>query len=442
MTQGISDSTASNSNKFFGWWIATACFFFSMVTLGVISLGFTALFEPIATQFGWSYAQVSLASSIQSLVSIILLPLIGIIVDRYGTKRLLFFGVILICLGYVLLSNVNSLGMLYFSFVVLSLGSTACGGLTLNITLTYWFKRRLSLALGINSCGSAIGGLLIPVITLLVDNYDLKIAILIIAAGILVVLLPMAFVLSKKPNKSNSEIEDSDNTAADVVAQQNRPRKTASPAAPVKLMQILKNKVLILIMLAYLSQMLIVNAVSVHIMPYLSSIGINRVNSSLIASLASLCGILGSLGLGWLGIKMAKKTTATIAFAFTVVSLLLIALSSTVGSWVLAIYVVCWGISFGGTTTLQAALLKEYFGKNHFATIVSLLMVVIQIGGLLGPLIAGAAYDKWSSYQGIWFIFAGLALLSALCIIALPSINKIETHEPMLGNVKAINGKN
>ena len=81
---------------FYGWWIVGAGSFITLCMRGTVILGFTAFFEPLAKEFGWSYAQISLAASLRGLEGGILAPLVGFLADRWGPRRLVFGGSILI----------------------------------------------------------------------------------------------------------------------------------------------------------------------------------------------------------------------------------------------------------------------------------------------------------------------------------------------------------
>jgi MFS family permease len=77
---------------FYGWWIILACFLIASYTGGVVYYGFTAFFEPIVEEFGWSYTQVSIAFSIRGLEMGMLAPIVGFLVDRLGPRKLTFAG--------------------------------------------------------------------------------------------------------------------------------------------------------------------------------------------------------------------------------------------------------------------------------------------------------------------------------------------------------------
>ena len=97
------------SKVFYGWYIVGACFLITVYTAGIVFFGFTAVFEPVAEEFGWSYVQISLAASLRGLEIGLLAPLMGLLVDRWGPRRLIFGGSILVCVGFLILSRVSSL---------------------------------------------------------------------------------------------------------------------------------------------------------------------------------------------------------------------------------------------------------------------------------------------------------------------------------------------
>ena len=108
-------------NIFYGWWIVGACFLISLYTGGAIVFGFTAFFEPIANEFGWSYTQISLAASLRGVELGLLAPIAGLLVDRWGPRRLIFAGSIITSLGLFLVSRTTSLGMFYGGFALVAL---------------------------------------------------------------------------------------------------------------------------------------------------------------------------------------------------------------------------------------------------------------------------------------------------------------------------------
>lgn len=154
----------------YGWVLVAACVSISAYYSGVVFLGFTAVFEPLAQEFGWSYAQISIVTSLRGVESGLLVPVAGILINRWGPRVVIGSGAIIAGIGLAALSRVNSLLAFYFCFIVMSCGvCTATSGLLMAV-VAGWFKANLGLATGITSSGVAVGGLLLPLVTHLIDG--------------------------------------------------------------------------------------------------------------------------------------------------------------------------------------------------------------------------------------------------------------------------------
>ena len=90
---------------FYGWWIVVAAFIIILFIAGSMFQNFTAYFEQIANEFGWSYAEVSLGFSLRSMAMGLLAPIVGLLVDRFGPRRLIFIGAIITASSIFLLSK-------------------------------------------------------------------------------------------------------------------------------------------------------------------------------------------------------------------------------------------------------------------------------------------------------------------------------------------------
>ena len=89
--------------NFYGWWIVLACFLITVYTSGAVILNFTAFFEPLSREFNWSYTAISVAASIRGLEQGMFAPVMGFLVDRWGSRKLLFSGAFTIGLGLILI---------------------------------------------------------------------------------------------------------------------------------------------------------------------------------------------------------------------------------------------------------------------------------------------------------------------------------------------------
>ena len=405
---------------FYGWWVVSASSLIALYAGGIIFYGFTAIFEPIANEFGWSYAQISLAASIRGVEMGLLSPLFGMLADRWGPRRLIFSGGVITALGLILLSYTTSLAMFYGAFVLVAIGISACSMTVLMIAVANWFKRRVGLASGIAASGFGFGGLLVPVVVRLIDIYEWRMATIILAAGILATVLPLSLLFRHKPEQYGC-LPDGEVKGPIAYNDGLAPLKTAE--AGVKAKQALRTRTFWHLAFAFTWHSMLVNAVVTHIMPYLSSIGITRSISSLIATANPLLSIGGRLGVGWVGDKLDRKRVAAGALAMMAFGLFSFGYATSTEIWLLVPFLILFGIGYGGSIAMRPSLVREFFGRTSFGTIFGLLMGIGNLGGIIGPLLAGWVFDTWGSYQGIWFTFAGLAVAAVISVLTAPPVS-------------------
>jgi len=411
---------------FYGWWVVVACFFISLYTGGVVFYGFTAFFEPLADKFNWSYAQISFAASLRGMEAGLLAPLVGILVDRWGSRRLLFSGTIISSLGLILLSRTASLAMFYGAFILLAIGMSICSSTVLMTAVANWFRRKIGIATGIMVSGYGFGGLLVPVIVRLIDTYDWQKALIILAIGMLALCLPLSLLVRHKPEQYGYQPDgEAENTV--ILNNSSAPAKTAEVNIGTR--QALKSRTFWHIAVSLLCQAMMVSAVVTHVMPYLTSIHIPRANSTLIAMAIPLTSISGRLGLGWLGDRFDKRRVIAGALALMCGGLLCFGFASSTAVWVLTPFLILFGIGYGGNNTLRASVIREFFGRSNFGAIHGFVLGIMALGSIAGPPLAGWVFDNWGSYQPIWLVFAGLAVAAILVAITTPPVSS--TAQPV-----------
>ncbi|MFC1907313.1 MFS transporter [Chloroflexota bacterium] len=404
---------------FYGWWIVAASFFIALYVGGIIFYGFTAFFEPIASELGWSYTQISLAASLRGLEMSLLAPIIGILVDRWGPRRLIFSGAIITALGLILLSRTTSLVMFYGAFALITIGMSSCSMTMLMTAVANWFRSKVGIAIGIAISGFGAGGVLIPGIVRLIDLYEWRMAMTILALGMLVLVLPLSLLFRHKPEQYGYL---PDGQPKDTAIFDNGLALPQTIEVDVGAKQALKSGTFWHIALAFLCRTMMVSAVVIHVMPYLSSIGIARARSSLVATAIPLTSIFGRISLGWLGDKRNRRQVAAVAFAMMGLGSICFGYASTSSIWLLVPFLVLFGIGYGGNNALRVALVREHFGRTNFGTVFGLITGVTMLGNIIGPPLAGLVYDTWGSYQGIWFVFAGLSIAALVSVLTIPPV--------------------
>jgi MFS family permease len=408
---------------FYGWWIVAACFFISMYVSGSITLGFTALFEPIVQEFGWSYTQVAFAASLRGIESGIFAPLVGLLVDRWGARKLLFGGAVLIGFAMLLLSRVNSLAMFYWVFIMIGMGTSTCLGVVPVAAVSNWFQRKMPLAVGIVVSGTGAGGLLLPLLSKLIDILQWRTVVAIFGAGTWCIVLPLALLVRHKPEQYGYS-PDGISTPVEV----NVAGKTESREGKKSITNTLKSSIFWQIALVYVCSYLVITSVLTHNMPYLGSIGMDRLTASMVAGAVPIFTIAGRVGFGWLGNKFNKKRLFMTTFFLVALGVLCYSYIGVVGVWLVFPFLLLFGLGYGGLVPMMPVLVREYFSTRHFGATVGFVLGIMTIGQLLGPPIAGKVFDIYSSYQGIWLAFAILMFISIAGIVTLPPTDKKDRY--------------
>jgi len=394
---------------FYGWWVVFACFGISFYVGGATFYGFTAFFEPLVREFGWSYAQVSLAASLRGLEMGIFAPLVGLLVDRYGSRKIAFSGTLFVGLGLVMLSLTRSLTMFYGSFLLIAFGAGGCVSVVTMTVVANWFRRRIGIALGVMMSGFGASGLLIPVIVRLIALYGWRSTLIMLGLGMWTIGLPLSLVIRNTPEEYGC-LPD-----GELPKDQSSNLQFQAADAELTLREVIRKRSYIFLNVAEAIRMLALAAVVTHVMPYLSSVGMARTSAGLVAAAIPLCSIMGRFGFGWLADFFEKRYVLSAAYLIMGVGLL--AFCDAKATWAILLFLVFFSSGSGGTIILRGAILREYFGRRSLGKMLGVIMGFASLGGIIGPTVAGWAFDAMGSYEFIWFIFCGLVGLTVALIL-------------------------
>jgi len=415
------DSDLKRPRIFYGWYIVGASLFILLYTGGIAHFGFTAVFEPIADEFPWSYAQIALASSLRGLEMGLLAPVVGFMVDRWGPRKMVFTGSIFVCLGFLVLSRVQSLAMFYAAFALIAIGMSLCGGTVLMTAIANWFQKKAGIAMGIVASGFGLGGLMIPVVTLLIDKLEWRTAMVVVGFGVLVIVMPLSFIVRHKPEQYGYQ-PDGETIVMDTPEIQNQ---TAVAGYDITARQALKNRAFWHLAVASLCHAFVLGAVVTHMMPYLSSLGVTRTTASVVALVLPVTSIIGRLNGGWLGDRYGRKQVFTASFVLMTVGVLLFGFVTLDKMWLLVPFIIALSLGWGSSVTTRITLLREYFGRGSFGTILGFTSGVMMVGNITGAPLAGWVYDVWGSYQGAWLGYGALTLVGAFLVFTAPSVESV-----------------
>jgi OFA family oxalate/formate antiporter-like MFS transporter len=396
-------------NIFYGWWIVLACFMIGLYVSGITFYGFTAFFEPLIKEFGWSYTQVSFAASLRGLEMGVFAPLIGFFVDRLGSRKVIFWGVITVGLGLFLLSFTRSLVMFYAAFLLLAFGAGGCTSVVSMAVVAHWFDRNVGKALGVMASGFGASGLMVPIIVWLIEAYQWRSTLILLGLGTLGLGVPLSFVIRNKPEQYGY-FPDGGLTRGTILHEEIRSSKDG-----IRFRQVLKNRSFLFLNLTEAIRMMAVSTVATHVMPYFSSVGISRSKAGLVAGAIPLFSIIGRLALGWLGDIFEKRYVMALAFGLMSVGMLMFCYVQI--GWIILLFLLLFPPSFGGTMVLRGSILREYFGRDSLGKMLGIVMGSASIGGIIGPTLAGWVFDSWGSYQFIWVAFAAFTAIAIMLVL-------------------------
>jgi MFS family permease len=398
---------------FYGWWIVLACFLTNLYVSSIVFFGFTAFLDPLVKEFGWSYTQVSFAASLRGLEMGILAPLVGFLADRFGSRKLIFSGVITVGFGLILLSLTRSLAMFYGSFILLAFGAGGCTSVVTMTAVANWFKKNVGIAFAVMASGFGASGLIVPLIVRLIDGYGWRTALIILGLGMWALGIPLSFVIRNKPEQygylPDGKLADGRISEHEIQHEK----------VEISFKEALKKRSFLYLNLAEVMRFMVLTAVVLHIMPYLGSMGMSRPTAGLVAAAIPLFSIIGRFGFGWLGDVFDKRYVIAVTFGFMGMGML--AFSHMQATWAIYLFLFLFSPGFGGGSVLRGAVLREYFGRDSFGKMIGILMGFASIGGIIGPTLAGWVFDTLGSYDFIWLVFAGcmsLGIILALRIKA------------------------
>jgi len=415
---GVAAAVTERTGFFFGWWVVFASAAIVFLTGGTFFYGFGALFNPIVNEFGWSRASVSFAFSLRSEVGGVAAPVVGFMVDRVGSRRLMMIGVTLVALGFVLLSRVESLWGFYGAVIVIGLGMSATGGPVGMVAIAHWFKRQRGRAFALMTVGAGTSGIMVLVIEVLISSFGWRDALVIIAVAQLAVCFPLAMSVRNRPEELGLAADGEPLTLADAIpGEAPRPPKVAEG---MTVREAVRSSSFWKLSLALALTNVGTIAVIVHQIPFFtSSVGVAEGLAAASVTVMTLLSLVGRLGFGQLADSVDKRWVMAAAFALSGLSLLLFA--TIYEGWQIIYALPVFALGFGGGIPVRPAFQAEYFGLRAFGAIQGLAFTVATIGGLLGPVFAGWMYDTTESYR---LAFVILSIGSLLAVPLMLSIRK------------------
>lgn len=392
------------SRIFYGWWVVLATSVIHLWGAGTFYYSFTAFFNPIVEEFGWSYAATSFAASIRSIEGGIASPLVGFAADRFGARRLLLMGSILTGLGFILLSQIHSLWSFYLLFVFLSIGSSLLFPVPGWTAVANWFFKKRGTAFGILSGAIGLGGGMIYLANALITLYGWRMTLVFTGFGAWVIGIPLSLLVRHRPEPYGLVPDGGGSLQPHRGSVQEADRGAVGFTDGFTLREAWRTKAFWGIALVVTISAATIHAIIVHVMPYLISVDYSRSEASLMASSLVFISIVGRFGLGWLSNRFDDRYLLAAGMIMQALGLLFLTGAGSI-LWA-ALFIVIFGPAYGGLLTLRLTIQAKYFGSRAFGSIQGTLMAIMITGSLSSPLLTGWCYDIYGDYRLAWLVIA------------------------------------
>jgi MFS family permease len=375
-------------------WTALAIGVVSISAQTASSMTFSVLMKPMLAEFGWARTDFTAAMTLRMSVMVVMIAFAGLLTDRIGARVVLAVGAVIIGLGSVAMSRIESMPQLYAAMAWLGSGQAAISTVAASALVVRQFQRRRNIAVGILNGGDNLlnsGVYYLAAVLLATWGWRPTIASL----GVIYLLLALLIVwaLSGGP-------------------------RAEQPAArvAVRLRDLpWGDRRLWVLFLSYASIYAFITSVQLHLHAFLTDLGHSPIDGARILSILTLVGAIGAPLFGW----FAGRTSARTALAVVVTGLATtsVALWSARGLGAFTVWAVLYGLVNSGVVALLALALDELFGTAQIGRLLGVAMVFCMTATMAGNNFSAAVFERTGSYDVAWQSYTALMVVTLLPVL-------------------------
>jgi MFS family permease len=403
---------------YYGWVIVgvsmvSVAFWFGI--RGAFSVFYVALLE----EFNWSRGSTAGVQSMALLTYTIMAPLVGGLIDRFGPRRIITPGILLMALGLILCTFIETLAQLYLLFGVLAaIGATSIGIVSITAILAHWFERKRGAANGLAVSGVGLGAfILVPLSQNFISLWGWRLAFVALGLLALIFVLPLnALFLRHKPQELGLH--------PDGVKDGKSPERgrlevmdTAWSETDWTLKQAVRTGRFWALMIFPFCVITGVYIVLVHHVRFLVDAGIDKMTAAFIFAFIGIISSAFRIFWGWLSDGIGREKTFTLGVICTFLGICSLLLLEITGERNLVYpFVIFFGSGWGVTAPMFMSVAADLFQGRGFGLIYGLVEGSVGMGCALGAWVAGFIFDITQSYQWAFILAASISIVSCLFV--------------------------
>ena len=400
---------------FYGWKMVGAATGMQFLQAGLMMQAFGAYVAVLSEEKGWSKTALSGAAALHQMEVAILGPLLGWMLDRFGPRRFVRLGVVMFGIGLMLFSRVETLPAFYGAFIVIALGVGFCGFFPLNVAIIHWFERWRARAISSMSIGLALGGTVVPLVAWSMEVWGWRATAF--ASGVIVVVVGscLASMIYNRPSDRGETVDGVAEERPSQLSMEQKVERASTRDFTAR--EAVRTPAFWLLSLGHGFALFVVQAVVVHAIAHLKEgLGYTVAQAALVITLVTVSQ-MGGVMIGWvIGDRYDKRLISAACMLMHMSGLLLLtyafSLAMVVG------FAVLHGVAWGLRGPFMQALRADYFGRSAIGMILGLSFLIIMVGQVGGPMIAGLLADLTGNYRAGFTVLALLAGLGSVFFLA------------------------
>ena len=399
-------------------WHPTTPFYYGWLILGTAAIGaliagsvaqtvFGGIQDLIGQETGWNRKTVALAATLGTWTSGLTMPFIGRLVDRFGPRWIMLIAANMVGIGYIYLSNSNTLFEFFFAYIVIrAVAGPNLQNVVPRAVAVNFFSRRRNFAIGITTLNRVISeSINIQAITLLATSYSWRIAYRILGIAAIPLSFPIFLLIRHKPEDIG--------LLPDGEKQSSTESKAIPQTTSLSVKKIISLKSFWLILIGEFVAVTATSMIIFQIVPYLVDAGMTQTVAAVALTIGNALGGLSVPGWGYLTDRYTTKRLAIVILtsAITMTLLLLFAPEGNIQF----IVVIAWGIVTAVIFVLGTMMLGTVFERTSFGTVVGITGPSRTAAMGLGPYV-GALAASWYGDYTLIFIAATIGYSLAIAL--------------------------